>query len=60
MFDNPTHTTLDKMGEFALIDHITKHVKLTHANTVKGIGDDAAVLLKSVDTLQVITTDMLV
>jgi thiamine-monophosphate kinase len=60
MFDNPQHTTLDTMGEFALIDHITQHVKLTHANTVKGIGDDAAVLLKSVDTLQVVTTDMLV
>ncbi|SFC01268.1 thiamine-monophosphate kinase [Parapedobacter composti] len=44
MFDNPERTNLEQLGEFGLIDHITKAVELKEPSTVKGIGDDAAVL----------------
>lgn len=32
------------LGEFGLIEHLTKNIPLQQASTVKGIGDDAAVL----------------
>lgn len=60
MFENKGTTTLDKIGEFGLIDHLTKNIKLQQASTVKGVGDDAAVLLKNLETMQVLTTDLLV
>lgn len=44
MFDNTTRTELGSMGEFGLIEHLTKHVELNQKSTLKGIGDDAAVL----------------
>lgn len=44
MFENKEKTTIGHLGEFGLIDHITQSVILTQKNTVKGIGDDAAVL----------------
>ncbi|UEG53563.1 thiamine-phosphate kinase [Mucilaginibacter daejeonensis] len=44
MFDNADRTNLDQLGEFGLIDHLTKNIKLQHAATLKGVGDDAAVL----------------
>ena len=52
-------TELDKLGEFGLIDHITKDFKNVHASTIKGIGDDAAVI-DSGDKYTLISTDMLV
>ena len=48
-----------QLGEFGLIDHITKSFSITQQSTVKSIGDDAAVLdFKSKNA--VITTDLLV
>lgn len=47
------------MGEFKLIEHLTKDVVLHHDDTVKGVGDDCAVLGKGKE-LTVITTDLLV
>ena len=44
MFDNKDKTELNELGEFGLIAHLTDAVSLTEASTVKGIGDDAAVL----------------
>ncbi len=47
------------MGEFGLIDHLTRNTEQYHAGTLLGIGDDAAVI----DTFGkhlVVTTDMLV
>ncbi len=58
MFDNAERTELGSMGEFALIEHLTKLVKLNQPSTVKGIGDDAAVL-RFEDQETVITTDLL-
>jgi thiamine-monophosphate kinase len=58
-FDNTENTNLSGIGEFGLIDHLTKHIKIHHPETIKGVGDDAAVsdLTKG---LSVFTTDMLV
>lgn len=47
------------MGEFGLIDLITKDVKHYNTTTHKGIGDDAAVL-KFGDVCQLVSTDLLV
>ena len=61
MFDEkqPTRTDLSELGEFGLIDHLTKEFKLQHKSSNLGIGDDSAVLdFKSKKTL--VTTDMLV
>ena len=47
-----------KLGEFGLIDHLTKDIKTQNASTVKGVGDDCAVLHYE-DTETLVTTDML-
>lgn len=39
-----TRTELSSLGEFGLIDYLTKDIKLNHKSSVYGIGDDAAVL----------------
>jgi thiamine-monophosphate kinase len=52
-------TEISELGEFGLIDHITKDVKLNHKNTLKGIGDDAAVIDYG-EICSVVTTDLLV
>lgn len=58
-FDNSTRTNLSELGEFGLIDHLTKEILNTNPETIKGIGDDAAVF-HSGNKHSVITTDMLV
>lgn len=56
---NQQRTPLSNLGEFGLIDHLTKHFEITQKSTIKGIGDDAAVL--EFDKKQiVVTTDLLV
>ena len=56
---NQPRTPISELGEFGLIDHLTKHFEVTQKSTVKSIGDDAAVLdFKSKQV--VITTDLLV
>jgi len=44
MFDNKEKTDIEKLGEFGLIDHLTQNFKITQKSTLKGVGDDAAVL----------------
>jgi thiamine-monophosphate kinase len=58
-FDNSTRTELSSLGEFGLINHLTQHIELKNTETVKGVGDDAAVLLLGIKQT-VVTTDMLV
>ena len=62
MFENKDNATtpISALGEFGLIDHLTKHFKIQHTTTVKGIGDDAAVIAAEKNTQLVVTTDMLV
>lgn len=56
---NQKNTSLEKLGEFGLIDHLSKDFEITHKSTVKGIGDDAAVLnFKNQKTL--VSTDLLI
>lgn len=56
---NQDRTSLDKLGEFGLIEHLTKSFSIQHKSTEKGIGDDAAVLdFKDKKTL--VSTDLLV
>lgn len=52
-------TSLGQLGEFGLIEHLTKNFEISQKSTLKGIGDDAAVLSFE-DTKVVITTDLLV
>lgn len=56
---NQERTSLAELGEFGLINHLTKHFKMYHSSTVKGVGDDAAVINAS-GKETVITTDLLV
>lgn len=51
-------TPLSRLGEFGLIDHITGWVKLSQPSSLKGAGDDAAVLEYCGGQL-VLTTDLL-
>src|SRR6202012_2519876 len=44
LFDNKEKTNIENLGEFGLIDHLTKNIKLENSTTIKGVGDDAAVL----------------
>jgi len=52
-------TDVNKLGEFGLIDHLTKEFVTNHPDTLKGIGDDAAVITHG-DHVSVVSTDMLV
>ena len=56
---NQSRTSLDQLGEFGLIHHITKHFKISHKTTVKAVGDDSAVL-ESSEKQTLITTDLLI
>ncbi|MCK7589370.1 thiamine-phosphate kinase [Subsaxibacter sp. CAU 1640] len=56
---NPQRTSISELGEFGLIDHLTKNFEIKQKTTIKGIGDDAAVLdFKSKKI--VVTTDLLI
>ncbi len=50
--------TISELGEFGLISHLTKDIKIKNKSTLKGIGDDAAVL--DYKNKIVVTTDLLV
>ncbi|MEJ2112793.1 MAG: thiamine-phosphate kinase [Flavobacteriaceae bacterium] len=56
---NKQKTELSDLGEFGLIDHLTKNFKITQKSTIKGIGDDAAVLNFKNKKI-VISTDLLI
>ena len=44
MFDNKEKTNIEALGEFGLINHLTKNIESVQKSTIKGVGDDAAVL----------------
>jgi thiamine-monophosphate kinase len=58
MLENNTRTELSSLGEFGLIDLLTANIKLHHSSTIKGVGDDAAVI-KNGDVCTVLSTDLL-
>ncbi len=54
----PERTEISTLGEFGLIDHLTKNFELHNASTIVGVGDDAAVI-DHFGKQTVITTDLL-
>ncbi len=58
MKDKEKLTKISELGEFGLIDELTNNISIKHKNTIKGVGDDAAVI-DCGDKYSVITTDLL-
>ena len=56
---NSSKTPIKNLGEFALIDHITKDFTIENESSQHGIGDDAAVLDHGMDPT-LISTDLLI
>ena len=52
-------TEISSVGEFGLIEHLTKNIELQNASSIVGVGDDAAVL-DHFGKQTVITTDLLI
>ena len=52
-------TEISSLGEFGLIEHLTKNIELQNASSILGVGDDAAVI-DHFGKQTVITTDLLV
>ncbi len=52
-------TDVNTLGEFGLIDHLTRDFPLVQASSLKGIGDDAAVIDNGA-FMTVVSTDLLV
>ena len=60
MFENASRTEVSLLGEFGLIDHLAKNFTNNQLSTIKGIGDDAAVIEKDAENVTLISTDLLV
>lgn len=58
MLENKGRTELNTLGEFGLIDLLTSNIKHYHPSTLKGVGDDAAVI-KTGDSCMLVSTDLL-
>lgn len=56
---SPRRTELSELGEFGLIDHLTAGLKPFNTSTLKGVGDDCAVIDQG-DYVSLITKDLLV
>ncbi len=52
-------TSLEKLGEFGLIDHLTSNFPLRNASSIKGVGDDSAVL-ENLVSQTLVTSDLLI
>ena len=59
MLENISKMELSELGEFGLINYLTKDIKLKHKSSVKGVGDDAAII-SYIGKQTVLTTDMLI
>lgn len=55
----PQRTSIAQLGEFGLINHLTRQFTVGQPSTLKGIGDDAAVL-NFKDKKAVVSTDLLI
>lgn len=58
MIQNEQETEISTLGEFGLIDRLTKDIKLVNESSVKGVGDDCAVLRYG-EKETLVTTDLL-
>ena len=52
-------TEIASLGEFGLIDHLTKNIEIQNASTIVGVGDDGAVI-DHLGKQTVITNDLLI
>lgn len=52
-------TEISSLGEFGLIERLTKELSTTNKETVKGTGDDAAILQFASDEEVLVTTDLM-
>lgn len=52
-------TEISSLGEFGLIEHLTRNIEIQNASTIVGVGDDAAVI-DHFGKQTVITTDLLI
>ena len=61
MFENKNKkiTSIEELGEFKLIEHLTKNFELNDPSTLVGIGDDASVI-NFKNSLSVVSTDLLI
>lgn len=55
---NEQETEISSLGEFGFIDRLTKDIELVNESTVKGVGDDCAVLRYG-EKETLVTTDLL-
>ena len=54
-----SRTEISSLGEFGLIDHLTRNIELHNVSSILGVGDDAAVI-DHFGKQTVITTDLLI
>src|SRR3954451_21494505 len=54
-----SRTEISSLGEFGLIDHLTKNFEIQNASTIVSVGDDAAVI-DHYGRQTVVTTDLLI
>lgn len=59
MLENTGRIELSSLGEFGLIKHLTQFIELKNESSIKGIGDDAAIIDYKGKQM-VVSTDMLV
>lgn len=50
---------ISELGEFGLIDRLTSQIHLKNESSIKGVGDDCAILAYNGNTRQLVTTDLL-
>jgi len=55
----PNYTPVGKLGEFGLIKKLTEKIILKQLSTIKGVGDDAAVIEPEENQVILFSTDML-
>jgi thiamine-monophosphate kinase len=58
MMEKVRRTEISEYGEFGLIRHLTENIKLNNISSIKGIGDDAAIL-DYTDKEVLVTSDLL-
>ena len=56
---NGIRTEISSLGEFGLIDHLTKNIEIQNVSTITGVGDDAAVI-DHFGKQTVLTTDLMI
>jgi thiamine-monophosphate kinase len=54
-----TRTEISSLGEFGLIDHLTRNIEIKNASSILGVGDDAAII-DHFGKQTVVTTDLLI